>query len=158
MGYYMNAAICKNGHVDTSDTSSGVSGKFCKICGAEIINKCPQCGVEIQGDYRTTGVVMLGFAYAPPSYCHNCGKPYPWTLARIEAAKMLIEDMDELSDEEKQRMSESVDKIISDSPYTEVSANRIKKCLVKISKGSASMFRDILVNIASEAAKKYLGL
>lgn len=30
MGYYTNAAICKNGHVDTSDTSSGISGKFAK--------------------------------------------------------------------------------------------------------------------------------
>lgn len=158
MGYYTNAAICKNGHVDTSDTSSGISGKFCKTCGAEIINKCPQCGVEIQGDYRVTGIAMIGFSYTPPSYCHNCSKPYPWTEARIEAAKMLIEDMEELSEEEKRKMSESIDKIITDTPYTEVSANRIKRGLLKIGKEGASMLRDILVNIATEAAKKHLGL
>ena len=119
MGYYTNAAICKNGHVDTSDTSSGISGKFCKTCGAEIINKCPQCGAEIQGDYKA-GIAIINLGYTPPSYCHNCGKPYPWTEANIEAAKMLIEDMEELSEEEKRKMSESIDKIIITNIFSKV--------------------------------------
>lgn len=158
MGYYTKAAICKNGHTESSDMSSYSIGRFCKSCGSEIITTCPSCGSEIRGNYRVPGAVMFGGSYNPPSYCHNCGNPYPWTLARIEAAKMLIEDMDELSENEKQKMSESIDRIISDTPYTEVSANRIKKYLLKLGKSGASAFRDVLVNIASEAAKKSLGL
>ena len=157
MGYYAQAAICKNGHVETGDISSYSGGRFCKKCGEEIINSCPNCGTAIQGEYYEPSVICF-LPYIPPSYCHNCGQPYPWTTARIEAAKMLIEDMDELSDEEKKKMSESIDKIISDTPYTEVASNRIKKYLLKAGKETASVFRDILVNIASDAAKKYLGL
>ena len=95
MGYYAQAAICKNGHVETEDTSFYSGGRFCKKCGEEIINSCPNCGTAIQGEYYEPGVIGI-LPYTPPSYCHNCGKPYPWTMARIEAAKMLIEDTDEL--------------------------------------------------------------
>lgn len=153
---YTQAAICKNGHVATANASS-YTDSFCKECGSEIIKLCPNCGASIQGYYYEETVWTCG-CYNPPSYCHNCGHPYPWTTARIEAAKMLIEDMDKLSDEEKKKMSESIDKIISDTPYTEAASNRIKKYLLKAGKESASAFRDLLVNIASEAAKKILGL
>lgn len=153
---YTQAAICKNGHVATANASS-YTDSFCKECGSEIIKSCPNCGESIQGNYYEEFFWTCG-SYVPPLYCHNCGQPYPWTTARIEAAKMLIEDMDELSDEEKKKMSESIDKIITDTPYTEASANRIKKYLLKIGRESASAIRDILVNIASESAKKYFGL
>ena len=154
---YAQAAICENGHVATTTDASTYTDSFCKECGSKIIKTCPKCGTPIQGCSHEDLFYTCG-RYNPPSYCHNCGQPYPWTTARIEAAKMLIEDMDELSDEEKKKMSESIDKIITDTPYTEASANRIKKYLLKIGKESASAIRDVLVNIASEAAKKILGV
>ena len=159
MGHYKTAAICKNGHIVTSDISNGLQSTFCKQCGMEVISQCQNntCNAAIQGKYEVPGVINL-CKRTSPSYCHACGKPYPWTEKKIQAAKMLVEDMDELSQEDKKKLSENIDNIITDTPLTEVSANRIKKGLMKVSKETAKAFRDILVSIASEVAKKSLGL
>lgn len=71
---------------------------------------------------------------------------------------MMIDDMEELSDDERKKMSDSVDNIVVDTPLTEVSASRIKKLLTKVKVGTADAFRDILVNIASEVAVKAMGI
>ncbi len=37
--------------------------KYCSICGAELISKCPNCGGEISNPYA--------------NFCKYCGKLYP---------------------------------------------------------------------------------
>lgn len=155
--HYKNAAVCSNGHAISGDISGKQIDPFCKTCGANIITKCQHCGENIQGKYKVPGVIDI-VPYTPPAYCHHCGKPYPWTELKIQAAKMMIDDMDELSDDERKKMSDSVDNIVVDTPLTEVSASRIKKLLTKVGVGTADAFRDILVNIASEVAVKAMGI
>ena len=89
-----------------------------------------------------------------PWFCHNCGKPYPWTESRIQAAKELIELEDKFSDAEKIALAADLPDLIRDTPRTQVAATRFKKLAAKAAGGVASALRDIIVDVASEAAKK----
>ena len=60
------------------------NSKFCDKCGAESITKCPSCNSDIKGYYYSPGIVSLS-EMAIPSFCHNCGKSYPWTETALAA-------------------------------------------------------------------------
>lgn len=63
-----------------------------------------------------------------------CGLAYPWMDKRLHAAKELTEELDELSDEEKDKLKASLDDLVRDTPQTEVAATRSKKILHKVGK------------------------
>lgn len=150
---YDIAQICINGHV-INDSSAGLpqyNKNFCVKCGAESITKCQECGREIKGYY--VGSISVA-SYLVPSFCDNCGKPYPWTSSRILAAQDLAKEVEGLSREDRSILKQSIDDIVKDSPNSPVAALRFKKVMVKAGKTAAGMFKDILVEIASEAAKK----
>jgi hypothetical protein len=96
--------------------------------------------------------------YLVPHYCYNCGKPYPWTQAKLEAAKEFAEELDGLSSKEKDVLKQSIEELARDTPKTKVAAVKVKKILAKARGAALSMLRDILVDIASETAKKAMGL
>lgn len=54
------------------------------------------CDHPIRGNRRNAGAL-----YEPP-FCGNCGKEFPWTERRVEAAKALVEESDGLSESEKE--------------------------------------------------------
>ncbi|MFC1933668.1 DUF2321 domain-containing protein [Chloroflexota bacterium] len=89
-----------------------------------------------------------------PSFCPDCGKPYPWTEAKIKAAQELADELDELTSEERELLKKSIDDIIRDTPQTTVAVNRFKRLVAKAGKPAADAFRDILVDIVSETIKK----
>lgn len=101
---------------------------------------------------------MVISPYLVPHYCYNCGKPYPWTQVKLEAAKELAEELDGLNNEEKDVLKQSIEELTRDTPKTEVAAVKVKKFLAKASGAALSMLRDILVDIASETAKNAMGL
>ena len=157
MGFHDVAQVCANGHVITGriQQSPNLGLKFCKKCGAPTITKCPACSEAIQGEYEVEGVLVLGFGMrTPPAFCHACGKAYPWTSARIEAAKAIADEIDELTTSEKLLLKASIDDIVTETPRTELGILRFKKYAVKGGKAVADAFRDILVDVASETAKK----
>ena len=96
--YYDTAQICLNGHVVSEFASSQPQSnqKFCAQCGLETIVACPSCSTAIRGYYNVPGVIGF-FDYSKPSYCYNCGKPFPWTAASLEAASELVDDLEALS-------------------------------------------------------------
>jgi len=65
--------------------------------------------------------------------------------------------MDELTPEEKTRLSESVAELAQDSPQTPVAVARVKKIAMKVGKEGWGVFQKILTDVASDAAKKMLG-
>jgi hypothetical protein len=78
---YRHAAVCKRGHVVTSDVSlSGLATPHCEKCGAEVLTACPtrECGRPIRGRYKVDGVVDLVTKYKAPQFCADCGSPFPW--------------------------------------------------------------------------------
>jgi len=157
MGWQDTAQICLNGHLinSTYQDSSHKNQKFCDRCGKETITECMNCGVDVKGRYHYDRVANFT-GYEIPSYCHNCGSPYPWTAEKINAAKEYVDFMEELSDEEKQDLKKNIDDIISDTPRSKLASQKIKHHLPKVGKSLAIGFKDILVDVASETAKKIL--
>lgn len=169
--HYDVAQVCLNGHMvnDATQSRPQLSKRFCPDCGAETITQCRRCSQPIQGALHSTSTVG-GSAYlrTPPttrqwitragvrSYCHACGKPYPWTSARIDAAKALARELDELSDADKLMLQSSIDDLVTDSPRTTVAVVRFKKLGAKMGKQATDALRDILVDVMSEAAKKQI--
>jgi hypothetical protein len=124
----------------------------CKTCGAETITKCPGCGAIIRGYAHGGGVFVR---YWPPAFCHSCGKPYPWTEARIRAAKDLAQLL-QGSPEDKALLEASIEDLVRDTPAAAVAAVRFKSMVSKAGKTVADAFRDILVDVLSESVKKTL--
>jgi hypothetical protein len=151
---YDVAQVCINGHVANSSSQDfpQFNKKYCDECGAPTIIDCPNCHTSIRGNYRES----LSIDYKPPRFCFNCGHPFPWTAAKIQAAHDLTLELENLSQEDRQMLDKSIDDLIKDSPATSVAATRFKKIMLKAGAGTAAMFREILVDVASEAAKKML--
>ena len=157
MSHYKTAQVCLNGHTTTSsvETSPEMTSKYCKECGAENITKCPECDEKIRGFYSVEGVISIR-EYHPPSFCHGCGSMFPWTQIALDAAKELAEELDGLTPDEREIVQESITDLVRDSPRTEVAAVRLKRLLRKTGGGAASAMKNIIVSVATEAAKKAL--
>ena len=160
---YDIAQICNNGHIITSRFASRPESrkKFCDKCGAATITNCQNCNSPIRGYSRPTiddsgGLVMGSSLSAPPSFCPDCGKPYPWTEAKLKAAQELADLLEDLSSEEREILKKSFDDIVQDTPQAAVAANKIKILIAKVSKIAAEQIRKLVVEIASETARKII--
>ncbi len=153
---YDQAQICVNGHIinDTFLNHPEHNAKFCTRCGEPTITNCPSCKIEIQGDYYSESIGYYN-SFTLPLFCHECGKPYPWTEKKIKAAQELAQELD-ISSEEKFILTETIPEIVSDSPKTIVAATKFKKIISKVGTQFRSAFRDILVDLVSETAKKMI--
>ena len=157
MGEYAVGMACLNGHKICGDAegSPEFSEAFCSKCGAPTITACPSCEAKIRGFYRGE-VSIIGWDL--PLHCHKCGKPYPWTERKAEALQEMIDELDGLSDEERERLKKSIPDIIADTPKSETAALRFKKAVAKVGQAGGKMLIDVLTNVATEAVKKSMGL
>ena len=157
--YYEVAQICMNGHVITSLLGQDPtrSQKYCSQCGASTITTCPKCNKQIRGSYYdpSWGQDYEG-SYEKPSFCHNCGTPYPWMDSKLTAARDLSDELENITPDERDLLKKSLDDIVRDTPQTTVSALRFKKIAAKAGLTAANALKDILVDIASETAKKVI--
>jgi hypothetical protein len=154
---YDLAQVCLNGHTvnEFARSSPEHNQKFCGKCGAETITVCQGCNHALRGVFHLSGAIDVS-EYRPPAFCHNCGKPYPWTERRLRAAKELISEAERLSAEERESLNRSLDDLVRDAPSAQVAAMRFKKLLPRTGKEIAEGVRSIVVDIVSEAAKKLL--
>ena len=74
----------------------------------------------------------------------------------LEAAKALAHEQDELTIADKLLLQSSIDDLVVDTPQSSIALIRFKKLMLKIGKQGADAFKDILVNVISEAARKQL--
>ena len=119
------------------------------------MTNCQSCDEPIRGDYHADNLVAVGFTYIPPAFCHKCGASFPWTDRRSRAAiDLFLEDSNIAADNEQ--FEESIQQIARDTPQAQVASKRVTKLMGKIGKETASAIRDILVDVASETAKKIL--
>ena len=157
--FYDVALICLNRHVvnHSSNTYPLKNARFCKDCGAECINKCRYCSEYIRGRYHMKGVVMPS-TYSAPSYCDNCGKPYPWLEEKLKVLDEMIDLMNELDELEKKDLKQSTIDITTDNPRTSLASLKIKRFGLKIGSEMYDALKKILVQMAVEAAKQQIGL
>jgi len=159
MSNYDIAMICLNGHVINSRARRFPqwNAEYCEKCGSKTIVKCEQCHAFIRGKYGDpdpTGYHET--TYIKPKFCQKCGHPYPWTKASIKAVKEFIEEELDLSKDDKTTLASSVDILACDNPQTQVVASRFKRIASNIGSESLKAFKDILVNVLSETAKKII--
>jgi hypothetical protein len=154
-GHFDRALICQNGHVITSMLNSSPERhqKHCSECGALTLSACPGCKIQINGYHFVSGVISLA-PYILPKFCHNCGEAYPWTMARLEAANELVMELDMLTDSEKSELSKSVEDMVKNGPNSQVASKKYLRLMSKAGKEAATMMRDIIVDILSEAIRK----
>lgn len=159
MGRYLTAEVCLNGHytTDSIERYPEMCSKHCPKCGAETVTQCPNCSTNIRGDYFVPGIVVAT-NYHPPNYCHNCGNPLPWTQQKISAAQELVDEIEELSKEDRNILKQSISELTQDSPRTELASVRYKKLLKKSSEAIGQAITSAVTSVATEAAKKLLGL
>ncbi len=149
------AQICLNGHIINRmvDDHPEANADHCKDCGQKTVTECQQCQARIRG-YKHIPHLSYADTSPAPKFCHACGRPYPWTRSRIEAAQAYADEMDELDKSEKILLKVSIEEIVAESPKAEVASVCFKRLVAKGGKAAADAMRDILVDIASETAKK----
>ena len=96
----------------------------------------------------------MGLDLKAPKFCHSCGKPYPWTLSHLEAAKELVKEFDTLTPEEQHSLTQSLDDLVRDTPKAEVAGIRFKKLMKKAGKESYEAVKHVLTDLVSESIKK----
>jgi hypothetical protein len=154
------AQICINGHVITQAllTYPQRAKNFCDICGARTVQECPKCHKQIRGVYhnRNGGTVRTNPSTpnAPPSFCLECGHPFPWTEQRLNAAKRLARENAGFTPEETEQFVKSLESIVGRTPDSPLATSRMNKLLTKGGKAVSDGLRDIFVDVMSEAVKK----
>jgi hypothetical protein len=153
--YYDVAQICLGGHIINGSfrTFPQHNQERCSNCGQETITTCQGCGCEIRGRYYVPGVIGGGGTENPPAFCHKCGKPYPWTESRVEAARDLAEQLD-LDLPERTLLEKSIEEMVRDTPRAPAEAVRFKKIVESAKPWGLGAFKEILYGIAGEAVKR----
>lgn len=153
--YYDTAQVCLNGHVTNSmaQTLQTSNQNHCDECGEKTIMACPECSTPIRGEYQVPGVVAITH-YSAPAFCHSCGTSFPWTQRKLDAAKELADEFEELTKKEREKLKGSLDDLISDTPKTQVAEARFKRLMKKAGREAYDGMKSILVDVVSEAVKK----
>jgi hypothetical protein len=151
---YLSAEVCARGHLTTGqlEYEPERAAKFCSRCGAETIRACLGCNAPIRGAYERVGSVIN--VRVPPNHCHNCGTAFPWTAAKIAAAKEYAAELQGLDDAEKSRLASAIDDLTVDGPRTELAVNRFKTLMSKAGQAMGSGLYKLVLDVATEAAKK----
>jgi hypothetical protein len=130
---------------------------FCEDCGAPTVDQCQKCAWPIAGVGPDAWTAGTG-PYRPPRYCGECGSPFPWTETALAAAREYTDDLDQLSNDEKASLKETFGDLTVDTVRTPLAVSRFKKFVTKVGPVAGDVLRKIVETIATEAAKKSIGL
>ncbi len=160
-----NAIFCLNGHyvglltvarhvrewqaTMTRRERDGAKGhaQFCTTCGAANINACQHCQTPIE--IRHSG--------DRPAYCGGCGKPFPWQESAIENLKAVLQESN-LSAQELQEAENALPDVLRETAKTESASLKLKRIMGKLGKPLYDVAIKVITDVASESAKKTLGL
>lgn len=168
--FFKTTQVCQNGHLRNSDTSTHAAKNeiFCSICGAKVISACPHCGSQLRGAYYMNKPIYSGTmcnvlegrklsshisgykdvkisnTVDVPAYCHNCGKPYPWTEATLQTAEHIIDMLDDLTEDQKKQLVDFIPDIIVETPQSRYAALVYAKFLDGLQGLAVDCFKDWL--------------
>jgi hypothetical protein len=153
--YHDVALVCLNGHLinGSFQTSPQFNKRFCDKCGETTISECPSCSQPIKGDYKSPGILFFGSTMPAPPFCDQCGKPLPWTLRRLSSAKEVINELDGLAKDEREKLKATLDDLVSESPKTESAKLRFRNILRKLPQDDQSAVKRVLSELVSEAVR-----
>lgn len=150
MGVYNYATICTNGHV-VNDSAYEYT-PYCQTCGKETVSNCQKCETDIRGAYMTE----YGYEtdYRAPSYCFNCGEPFPWTKILLNNAIELIALDDQLPNDIKEIIKNALPDLIVETPSTPVATAKFRKFIPEAAQYIQDGLKNLLFDVASETVKK----
>lgn len=149
------AQICLNGHIMCPSIIRfpELLKKFCTKCGAKTITECPNCNAQI---YENSIEISEGEDIGP-AFCHDCGKPYPWTIKREEAAQEWLKELDGIPEEDRKIIEENLSDIINTTPMTGLASKRVEKLLKKFADSPiAKAIRQFIIDFGTEQVKRSL--
>lgn len=174
--YFDHAQICENGHVINIHIGEHpeCNADYCPLCGAKVLSACPQCERSIPGSHnkeisylnpvsgqeydplsvspiRTeilTQVTPLinDKDYVVPAYCPRCGAPYPWTAATLAEGERIVDALDELPPDKKEKLKSYFPDLIIETPRSHLAVLELAKILDCLQ----SFGKPILVNWLSQ--------
>jgi hypothetical protein len=150
--------VCLNGHMITSCAESlpQFRSDHCPECGARTIAICEHCKTSIRGFYHSPGVISLSDPPVP-RYCFKCGVAFPWQSAAAQSLQNILKEGG-LSDAEMKEASDALPDVLRDTPNTQLASLRLKRFLGKLAPQLRDIAIKVITDIASETAKKALGL
>lgn len=158
---FKNAIVCLNGHILTRDSAANSSYKattHCPKCGLELINICPRCNAPIHGqEINSIGQRIISTKPAD-SFCYNCGTPYPWTESEFEKAELIINELDDLTTAEKEKLCRSLIDLYNETPKTDYAVLLAKKAMMSCKGILKDVFKDMLVGFCCATVKTKLGI
>ncbi len=160
MTNYEVGLACLNGHNinGCANLCPQYNAKFCGECGEPTIDACPKCRADIRGDLFYEMETIDVKRWKPPAYCHECGAAYPWTERRTEALAAAIEQLDELTEAEREKLRESIPDVIRETLKTETAVARFKKAIGKAGTVGGRLLSDVLTKVAAEVVVKSMGI
>jgi hypothetical protein len=147
---YCNAQICIQGDVQSCDGTPFDPSGHCTKCGSKCIHQCLSCKLPIRGRVKYSAV-----KYDCPSFCHGCGKAYPWMDDKLRTAKDLLLHAEELSYEERTELSGLLQYVMS-NPKADLAPAKSKLISIKIQKVAGpikDLVTDLLAKYAAEMSK-----
>ena len=90
---------------------------------------CLDCGKPLRGAGR-----YGGFGYVRPTYCAECGKLYPWTVAAIAAASEFATEV-ELSEMDRNELPDIIENLVQRHPPGVASQLRMRRILERLNRG-----------------------
>lgn len=156
-GWWDIGQICLNGHTVNQQVIAERDHcqAFCGTCGKATIVACRHCGEPIRGVYHLTGSYVVE-TMPVLAYCLHCGRAYPWTDRRIQAAKELAREIDRLKPAERELLSHSIEDLLAETPRTHLAVTRFKRLVAKAGPDAGSALQEMLVNVVSEAVRRAL--
>jgi len=158
--HFQAALICAMGHVihDRPSDAMLLSQAYCLQCGAQGIYRCQHCQALIRG-FNPLIDGVAGRMQQAPKYCPQCGEPYPWMQDGAETMALIIDVLDDLTDEERIGLKASIKDLLELTPGTSQAMALVKDLSGKI-KGTWGwgILADILKDLASEDVKTQLGI
>ena len=148
-GNFYPAQICLHGHVINADGHIVLTGgirkdEHCQQCGSRCIHRCEHCEAPIRGKQT-----MAHGDYVRPSFCYKCAKPYPWMEDRLQTARELLWNDDNLSLEERNSLWDLLQYVMSDPKSDLVPAKR-KLIDIKLG-GAVAATREFIENIIAKS-------
>lgn len=156
--WYDVMQVCLNGHKITEYAKSQSESRqnHCAECGERTLDACPGCGSSIRG-YRHIGGVFHLNETLVPKYCIDCGAAFPWQLESIENLTAILGE-GALSQQDMEEVQAALPDLVRETARTESASLKTKRILGKLGKPVYEVAIKVISDVASETAKKTMGL
>lgn len=160
MQKYMNAEICQNGHLISKNLNNENHEEYCSKCGEKTIRTCPNCGTPIKGllCLSTEYQIYSNKEYRIPSYCYNCGKPFPWIENNLKKLNAILLLDNILSDDEKGILRQYLPDIPMNDDNTLTSAALVKAISDRAAPATKQFIIEFIKSVSIAAVSKLFGL